>query len=92
MKMIPKGPLRGEITVPGDKSISPQCIAGCTGRAEPGCRDSWRRLIVWPQLIACAYWSAVTLRFYSAYRRSRLGKLQEPGNILDCGNSGTTAR
>ena len=57
MKMIPKGPLRGEITVPGDKSISHRSVLlGALAKAEPGCRDSWRRLIVWPQLIACAYW------------------------------------
>jgi 3-phosphoshikimate 1-carboxyvinyltransferase len=89
------GALCGEITVPGDKSISHRAVilgALAEGRSEiegflPGedCLstvDCLRKLGV--KITACG--ERVTVEGVGS------GGLKEPGDVLDAGNSGTTAR
>lgn len=88
-------PLRGEATVPGDKSISHRAaLLGALARGEsvtenycPG-QDNRSTL-------RCLRRLGVTVR--SEARAARLvvrsdGLLREPTTVLDCGNSGTTMR
>ncbi|HHX74785.1 MAG TPA: 3-phosphoshikimate 1-carboxyvinyltransferase [Firmicutes bacterium] len=90
-----KGALRGEITVPGDKSVSHRAaILGALAEGEtvicgflPGedCLATLRCLRQLGVEIA-ADGSEVRIKGAGLYG------LAEPDNVLDCGNSGTTAR
>lgn len=92
LSVAPVGPLRGEVVVPGDKSVSHRAFlitALCSGSARVegvlGSEDvaASRRLV---EAIGCR-----VEREGEAYI-VRPGPLQEPGDVIDCGNSGTTLR
>jgi 3-phosphoshikimate 1-carboxyvinyltransferase len=88
-----RGPLRGEVTVPGDKSISHRslllnAIAGGTARI--------RGLLGSADVAAT---QRATERMGAVFRREGddlviVGpdRLREPSDVLDCGNAGTTMR
>ncbi|MFP4200039.1 MAG: 3-phosphoshikimate 1-carboxyvinyltransferase [Clostridia bacterium] len=88
------GPLRGRVKVPGDKSISHRAaIFGALGEGElrisnfaPG-RDVRSTLDLLRALGAGVDHAGTEVRV-----RGRGGKLSEPEDVLDCGNSGTTMR
>lgn len=94
--ITPFGPLRGEITVPGDKSISHRSImlgSLASGTTEvhgflQG-EDSLATLQAFRAMgIAIAELGDGRLRIEGR----GLHGLQEPADVLDCGNSGTTMR
>ncbi|NLP36437.1 MAG: 3-phosphoshikimate 1-carboxyvinyltransferase [Firmicutes bacterium] len=95
MKIIPKGPLRGEITVPGDKSISHRSVL--LGALAKG-RTRVQGFLAAADCLAtidCLRLLGVPVTVKGStvlIEGAGWEKLQEPGNILDCGNSGTTAR
>ncbi len=86
------GPLCGELDVPGDKSISHRAlIAGAFGRAQlrianlnPG-RDVRATR---EALVALG----IRIEVEGGETTVRGGALREPGGVLDCMNSGSTAR
>jgi 3-phosphoshikimate 1-carboxyvinyltransferase len=86
------GPLRGELDVPGDKSISHRAlIAGAFGRAllritnlNPGSDVRATREV----LLALG----VRIEVDGGGTSVRGGPFREPAGILDCMNSGSTAR
>jgi len=89
------GPLRGEITVPGDKSISHRALI--LGALAEGETDISGFLAGEDCLstVDCLRKLGVSIAVQeSAVRVSGVGLygLREPAAILDCGNSGTTAR
>jgi len=92
----PAGALRGEITVPGDKSISHRSImfgslAAGTTRVE-GFLTGEDNLTTLKAFEAMG----VTIRRTGQTSLEIAGRglegLQEPADVLDCGNSGTTMR
>jgi len=86
--------LRGKITVPGDKSISHRAIIlGALGEGPTeisGClrSDDCHRTLEAIRAVGIEIEDGETLRIYG----KGLYGLREPGEILDCGNSGTTIR
>lgn len=88
------GPLRGRLRVPGDKSIAHRALifAGLgQGRARvrglPGGADVASSLAVMRALGLQAEGEGTDLAL-----RGAQGRLIEPSQVLDCGNSGTTMR
>ncbi len=87
--------LRGTIQVPGDKSISHRAVlfnALAEGNAEisgflPGA-DCLSSIACLRQMGVVIEQSGATVRVYGRGLRG----LQEPADVLDCGNSGTTLR
>ncbi|NLM51615.1 MAG: 3-phosphoshikimate 1-carboxyvinyltransferase [Firmicutes bacterium] len=95
MEIKYQGPLRGEITVPGDKSISHRSVL--LGALAKGQTQVQGFLAAADCLatINCLRQLGITITIEGTTVLIDGGgpeKLQEPGNILDCGNSGTTAR
>lgn len=95
MEIKYQGPLRGEITVPGDKSISHRSVL--LGALAKGQTQVQGFLAAADCLatINCLRQLGITITIEGTSVLIDGGgpeKLQEPGNILDCGNSGTTAR
>ncbi len=86
--------LRGKITVPGDKSISHRAIIlGALGEGPTeisAClrSDDCHRTLEAIRAVGIEIEDGETLRIYG----KGLYGLREPGEILDCGNSGTTIR
>lgn len=86
--------LRGKMTVPGDKSISHRAlILGALGEGPTeisGClrSDDCHRTLEAIRAVGIEIEDGETLRIYG----KGLYGLREPGEILDCGNSGTTIR
>ncbi|MCL6593713.1 MAG: 3-phosphoshikimate 1-carboxyvinyltransferase, partial [Alicyclobacillus sp.] len=90
----PCGPLQGVATVPGDKSITHRAILfGLLATGETrirgwldaaDCRSSLR--------LAQALGAQVRQDGEDLLVTGTGGRLQEPDNVLDCGNSGTTMR
>ncbi|MCL6637036.1 MAG: 3-phosphoshikimate 1-carboxyvinyltransferase [Alicyclobacillus sp.] len=90
----PCGPLQGTVTVPGDKSITHRAILfGLLAEGETricgwldaaDCRSSLR--------LAQALGAQVRHDGEDLLITGTGGRLQEPGDVLDCGNSGTTMR
>lgn len=90
-----RGPLRGKITVPGDKSVSHRSvILGALAEGETrisGFLTGEDCL----STVACFRKLGVTIDTDGTEVRvlgAGLTGLREPDDILDCGNSGTTAR
>ncbi|MBI2216376.1 MAG: 3-phosphoshikimate 1-carboxyvinyltransferase [Candidatus Rokubacteria bacterium] len=96
LRVRPVARLSGRVRVPGDKSISHR--AALLGAVAPGvtevrgfleAEDCGRTLTAVQALGA-----EVTRKGPGEYRIAGAGRmnLQEPGDVIDCGNSGTTAR
>jgi 3-phosphoshikimate 1-carboxyvinyltransferase len=89
------GSVRGEVSVPGDKSVSHRALilsSIASGRSRirkicPG-RDVRRTAACMKMCGAVIEGNAGEIVVTGRGRRG----LVEPGNVLDCGNSGTTAR
>ena len=106
IKLEPKGPLRGEISPPTDKSISHRAvilasIAKGKSRIEKlllaadtlSTLEAMRLLGVKIE----GYGKKITVgsgRYYENYEITGVGLhgLSEPASVIDCGNSGTTMR
>ncbi|MBS4031223.1 MAG: 3-phosphoshikimate 1-carboxyvinyltransferase [Clostridiales bacterium] len=95
VKIQGKGPLRGEVSVPGDKSVSHRAVifgALAEGRTEiEGFlfgEDCLSTVSCMRQLGAAVHVNGETVSVDGV----GLTGLKEPENILDAGNSGTTAR
>jgi 3-phosphoshikimate 1-carboxyvinyltransferase len=100
LTVVSGAPLRGEVRVPGDKSISHRAVmlgalaegetratGFLTGEDNRRTIDAFRRMGVDVRL------EGTTLTVRGAGGPSRAGQhLAEPDNVLDCGNSGTTIR
>jgi 3-phosphoshikimate 1-carboxyvinyltransferase len=95
-RVRPAPRLHGEAAVPGDKSISHR--AALLGALAEGPTDVRGYLEAEDCLATLAAIEAlgaeVTRKGPGEYRISGPGRLQlqEPGDVIDCGNSGTTAR
>ncbi|MBI3781298.1 MAG: 3-phosphoshikimate 1-carboxyvinyltransferase, partial [candidate division NC10 bacterium] len=96
MRVIPAGPLKGELTVPGDKSITHRAIIlgsladGITEITGALRSDDCRRTAK-----ALSAMGAVVQELGDDQLRIRgcgLHGLKEPEEVLDVGNSGTTIR
>lgn len=90
-----KGPLRGEITVPGDKSVSHRAVifgALAEGITEISGflngEDCLSTVACFRRLGVSADVAGTDVRVHGV----GLQGLREPDDVLDCGNSGTTAR
>lgn len=90
------GPLRGEITVPGDKSISHRSIM--LGSLASGTTEVHGFLQGEDSLATLRAFRGmgITIEEFGDGRLRIEGRglhgLQEPADVLDCGNSGTTMR
>ena len=97
LRVRPAGPLRGEITVPGDKSITHRALllgALADGTTEiagaldgEDCRATARAVAALGVSVDAAPGAPV----WRVGGRG-LGGLAEPPDVLDCGNSGTSMR
>lgn len=92
----PSKSLRGEVTVPGDKSISHRSImlgslAEGTTRVS-GFLMGEDNLSTWKAFEAMGVSICQTGPNALEIKGVGLDGLQEPGDVLDCGNSGTTMR
>lgn len=92
----PGGRLRGEIQVPGDKSISHRAVMlGALGKGETVIRGLLRGEDILATLEAFRGMGVEVLDEPGDVLRIRgrgLNGLQEPQDVIDCGNSGTTMR
>jgi 3-phosphoshikimate 1-carboxyvinyltransferase len=92
----PGGRLRGEIQVPGDKSISHRAVMlGALGKGETVIRGLLRGEDNLATLEAFRGMGVEVLDQPGDVLRIRgrgLNGLQEPQDVIDCGNSGTTMR
>ncbi len=95
MKLTSRGALRGEITVPGDKSISHRAVMfGSLAKGDTRIRNFLRGDDC---LSTISCFRSMGIRIEDdggeviVHGRGLHG-LEEPGNMLDCGNSGTTLR
>jgi 3-phosphoshikimate 1-carboxyvinyltransferase len=90
-----KGPLKGEMTVPGDKSVSHRAVllgALASGETEISGFLTGEDCM---STVGCMRSLGVPVDVDGTnvlVRGVGLDGLREPDNILDCGNSGTTAR
>jgi 3-phosphoshikimate 1-carboxyvinyltransferase len=97
LRVRPPGPLRGEVTVPGDKSITHRALLlgaladGTTEIADPldgaDCRATVRAVAA----LGIAVEAEPGTPLWRVHGKG-LGGLSEPIDVLDCGNSGTTMR
>lgn len=94
-RLGPAGPLRGVVELPGDKSISHRALlfnALAVGTAElSGVLDAGDTR----STLRCLRALGVVIDELGPGRfrvKGRAGALQEPAEVLDCGNSGTTMR
>ncbi|HSE92946.1 MAG TPA: 3-phosphoshikimate 1-carboxyvinyltransferase [Methylomirabilota bacterium] len=94
LRVRPVRRLAGRVEVPGDKSISHR--AALLGALADGVTEIRGLLEAEDCLRTIAAVEAlgaeVTRKGPGEYRVSGTGELQEPGDVVDCGNSGTTAR
>ena len=90
--VTPGHPLRGEVRVPGDKSISHRAaILGALARGTTRV-SGYLRAEDCLSTLRCLRALGVSIDDRGADLEIRGGALQEPGEILDVGNSGTTIR
>lgn len=92
-EVVPGGPLRGEIHVPGDKSVSHRALllnALATGSAQV--RGLLRGEDVLSTLAAVRALGVRVDDDGDTLVVHGTGRLAEPDDVLDCGNSGTTMR
>ncbi|HEY7677942.1 MAG TPA: 3-phosphoshikimate 1-carboxyvinyltransferase, partial [Candidatus Methylomirabilis sp.] len=97
LRVRPAGPLRGEVTVPGDKSITHRALLlgalaeGTTEILGPldgeDCRATARAVAA----LGIAVEAPPGARVWRVHGKG-LGGLTEPQDVLDCGNSGTSLR
>ena len=97
LRVRPAGPLRGEVTVPGDKSITHRALLlgalaeGTTEILDPldgeDCRATARAVAA----LGIAVEAPPDARVWRVHGKG-LGGLNEPQDVLDCGNSGTSLR
>lgn len=95
MTTLPARALRGEVTVPGDKSISHRSIM--LGSIANGTTTITNFLRGEDNFATMAAFRAMGVTIEDdgqtvVVRGAGLRGLQEPGDVLDCGNSGTTMR
>jgi 3-phosphoshikimate 1-carboxyvinyltransferase len=90
----PGGPLRGRVRAPGDKSISHRAlILGALAGGETQVEGLLEGDDVLRTAQAMAEFGAtVTREAEGRWRVMGHGRLLEPDNVVDCGNSGTGAR
>lgn len=92
IELSPSGPLRGEVVVPGDKSISHRSLLlNALARGEARIRGLLPSEDVRATLGAVRAMGVVVEEGPEIVVRST-GALAEPGDVLDCGNSGTSIR
>jgi 3-phosphoshikimate 1-carboxyvinyltransferase len=92
IELSPTGPLRGEVVVPGDKSISHRSLLlNALARGEARIRGLLPSEDVRATLGAVRAMGVVVEEGSEIVVRST-GALAEPGDVLDCGNSGTSIR
>jgi 3-phosphoshikimate 1-carboxyvinyltransferase len=95
LEVHPSGPLRGELRVPGDKSISHRAVM-LAALAE-GTSAIHNLLLGEDVLHTCAAFRAMGVKiepresWHEVYGAGLEG-LQPPAGLLDCGNSGTSMR
>jgi 3-phosphoshikimate 1-carboxyvinyltransferase len=95
MTVAPARAIRGEVTVPGDKSISHRSIM--LGSIATGTTSITNFLRGEDNFATMAAFRAMGVAIEDdgrtvIVRGAGLRGLQEPGDVLDCGNSGTTMR
>ncbi len=87
------GPLRGELRVPGDKSVSHRSLLFNTlARGTARIRGLLGSDDVMSTLKACAAMGARIEEDSAGVVLRSEGRLVEPADVIDCGNSGTTIR
>ena len=87
------GPLRGDIVVPGDKSISHRLlILGALAEGETRVRGLLESLDVLHTAEALRAFGATVERDDAGLWRVRGAEWKSPAVTIDCGNSGTAAR
>ncbi|HMV67427.1 MAG TPA: 3-phosphoshikimate 1-carboxyvinyltransferase [Myxococcota bacterium] len=92
LEIAASGPLRGEIDVPGDKSISHRSLLlNALARGEARVRGLLPSEDVHATLAAVRA-MGVTVEEGDEIVVRATGALAEPGDVLDCGNSGTSIR
>lgn len=96
LKVSPRGPLQGEIRVPGDKSISHRAvIAGALACGETVVENFLKGRDCLSTIACLRQVAGDIFRFDGPQLiingRGREG-WREPDDVLDCGNSGTTIR
>lgn len=94
MEFKKSGPLKGEITVPGDKSISHRAVMfGSLAKGTTEITGFYRELTVCLSSPVLNVWQLPENRGVSVLVHGNgLHGLKKPETILDCGNSGTTTR
>src|SRR5271154_3518578 len=90
----PGGPLRGRVRAPGDKSISHRAlILGALASGETQVEGLLEGDDVLRTAEAMrAFGATATREGEGAWRIQGLGRLAEPPDVVDCGNSGTGVR
>src|SRR5213078_763324 len=88
----PSGPLRGTLTVPGDKSITHRAVILSALAEGESTIDNYCRGADCVHTVQAFQELGVPIEIYAD--RLRIGReglegLREPEQILDCGNSGT---
>ena len=95
MKILPIENLRGEIQVPGDKSISHRSIIFSSLADSPVEIENFLRGADCLSTVACMKSFGADIKFDGdkvLVKGNGLHGLREPENVLDAGNSGTTLR
>ncbi len=94
LKATPRGPLRGRVRAPGDKSISHRALilgAMARGRSEvEGLLESDD--VLRTAAAMRAFGAAVERVGEGAWRIEAAGGFLEPEDVIDCGNAGTGVR
>jgi 3-phosphoshikimate 1-carboxyvinyltransferase len=91
--VAPGGPLRGEIVVPGDKSVSHRAVLFHLLARRPALvRGLLASEDVAASVAAARALGATVTRVPEGHRIVPPAALREPEGVLDCGNSGTTMR
>ena len=91
--VAPGGPLRGEIVVPGDKSVSHRAVLFHLLARRPALvRGLLGSEDVAASVAAARALGATVTRVPEGHRIVPPAALREPEGVLDCGNSGTTMR
>ncbi len=93
LEVSPRGPLRGEVEVPGDKSVSHRSLLmNALAHGDARVRGLLRGEDVMSSMHAVqALGVTVEDDGVEVIVRGK-GALREPANVIDCGNSGTTIR
>jgi 3-phosphoshikimate 1-carboxyvinyltransferase len=92
VEVAPQGALRGSIRIPGDKSISHRSLLlNAIGKGEARVQG-----LLWSEDVRATLGAVramgVTVDVGAEIVVRSSGQLVEPGDVLDCGNSGTSIR